>query len=66
MLQKPLETLLYNKIMEIIRSVAGEKQKQLKSLYNKITWILFIWTCEKKTIDIPLIFNVFGFSEICE
>ena len=64
MLQKPLETL-YNKIMEIIRSVAGEKQKQLKSLNNKITWILFIWTCEKKN-DFPLIFNVFRFSEICE
>ena len=52
MLQKPLETL-YNKIMEIIRSVAGEKQKQLKSLYNKITWILFIWTCEKKQLIFP-------------
>ena len=52
MLQKPLETL-YNKIMEIIRSVAGEKQKQLKSLYNKITWFLFIWTCEKKQLIFP-------------
>ena len=47
MLQKPLETP-YNEIMEIIRSVTGEKQKQLKSLYNKTTWILCIWTCEKK------------------
>ena len=41
MLQKPLETP-YNEIMEIIRSVTGEKQKQLKSLYNKTTWILCI------------------------
>ena len=60
MLQKPLETP-YNEIMEIIRSVTGEKQKQLKSLYNKTTWILFIWNCEKKTIDFPQIFNFFRF-----
>ena len=34
--------------MEIIRSVTGEKQKQLKSLYNKTTWIVWIFTFEKK------------------
>ena len=65
MLQKPLETP-YNEIMEIIRSVTGEKQKQLKSLYNKTTWILCIWTCLKKQLIFPKFSTFFGFSEICE